>query len=337
MKILFVSNYDAWTKVSQGLMPSQHLFGMHELIEGYTSVNGQMRGTLIGGGIVDFQLVKESKLPRKLDQLLIALKIAMRSRKYDCIYCPIEHCVRYLGVLKRFGLLHTKLVVFIHHLPYNFLKYYDSDALIYFTKSLKECGVQANPALKHKSYVLTWGPELAWYMKKDTERCEAEGIIDNGKSGRDNVLLVTAAKELGIRVYSYVMDKKFGKQNVESDLDMLQRISGYAVIAIPAKKRELQKNVVCGLTSFMDAIALAKPVLISDNVCFADEVMKCNLGAVYKTGDIDSMKDAMTRLINDKRFYTACADAMRKYSESNNMQSYSQRISEILTDISKKN
>lgn len=32
MRILFVSNYEPWKLVSKGLMPSNHLFGIYEVL-----------------------------------------------------------------------------------------------------------------------------------------------------------------------------------------------------------------------------------------------------------------------------------------------------------------
>ena len=37
MRILFVSNYNAWDKVGKGVMPSHHLFGVDEMIDHYVS------------------------------------------------------------------------------------------------------------------------------------------------------------------------------------------------------------------------------------------------------------------------------------------------------------
>lgn len=49
MRILFVSNYAPWGKVSRGEMPSQHLFGIHELVDHYEINGDEVRGILKGG------------------------------------------------------------------------------------------------------------------------------------------------------------------------------------------------------------------------------------------------------------------------------------------------
>ena len=54
MRILFVSNYAPWEKVARGEMPSQHLFGIHELVKHYKLVGNEVRGILNGGGTLIF-------------------------------------------------------------------------------------------------------------------------------------------------------------------------------------------------------------------------------------------------------------------------------------------
>ena len=52
----------------------------------------------------------------------------------------------------------------------------------------------------------------------------------------------------------------------------------------------------------MDAIALDKPIICSDNLYFSDDVLKFELGAVYKAWDEDSMIAAMRKITEDEVF-----------------------------------
>lgn len=49
MRILYIGTYASWEKVSKGLMPSQHMFGIHQLVDHYETHNGRTRGILNGG------------------------------------------------------------------------------------------------------------------------------------------------------------------------------------------------------------------------------------------------------------------------------------------------
>lgn len=50
MRILFVSNYNAWDKVRKGVMPSHHLFGVDEMIDHYVSPASAVLKDQFGGG-----------------------------------------------------------------------------------------------------------------------------------------------------------------------------------------------------------------------------------------------------------------------------------------------
>lgn len=54
MRILYVGTYASWEKVSKGNMPSQHMFGIHEMIDHYEESEGHLRGILTGGGTLSF-------------------------------------------------------------------------------------------------------------------------------------------------------------------------------------------------------------------------------------------------------------------------------------------
>lgn len=50
MRILFISNYDAWERVGKGVMPSHHLFGINEMIDHYiTPTSAILKAKFLGG------------------------------------------------------------------------------------------------------------------------------------------------------------------------------------------------------------------------------------------------------------------------------------------------
>ena len=61
MRILFVSNYNAWDKVRKGVMPSHHLFGVDEMIDHYVSPASAVLKDQFGGG----KLILSSLLTRQ--------------------------------------------------------------------------------------------------------------------------------------------------------------------------------------------------------------------------------------------------------------------------------
>lgn len=59
-KIMFICNYTPWEKIQKGIMPSQHLFGIQQLIERY-SEDGQkaLLKSELGGGMLIFITLME--------------------------------------------------------------------------------------------------------------------------------------------------------------------------------------------------------------------------------------------------------------------------------------
>ena len=91
-------------------------------------------------------------------------------------------------------------------------------------------------------------------------------------------------------------------------------------------------NDPCGLTSFMDAIALGMPVICSDNTAVAEFIQANDLGRVYTTGSIDSAIDAFLQMMDDD-VYSMCKRNMMSYRETHNIDVYSDRLFAILNNL----
>lgn len=83
----------------------------------------------------------------------------------------------------------------------------------------------------------------------------------------------------------------------------------------------------------MDAIALKKPCVVSDNVFFAKQVMDYNLGYVYKAGDKASLCLALQYLRDDIEYYKTCVAALESYQKEINIENYSKKLLFILQNL----
>ena len=50
MRILFISNYNAWERIGDGVMPSHHLFGINEMIDHFETPDSAILKSQCGGG-----------------------------------------------------------------------------------------------------------------------------------------------------------------------------------------------------------------------------------------------------------------------------------------------
>lgn len=285
------------------------------------------------GGYVDFYKIATSSLPHKLDEFYKAFKVARRSRNYDVVYISIGHCAPFCGLMRQIGMMKAKLVVVAHHPPFKMLKYGKYDAVTFFSDSLREMAIQYYPKISSAAYVNEWGPDLPWYKQRDKSIQQDGLFIENGKSHRDFDLLREASRQLKVDVFNYKSLKKELNSNFESDINAIERTNSYKYVVIAAKERSQKKNVVCGLTSYMDALGLCKPVLVSDNVSFASDVISYHLGVCYETGSLESICSMMQTLIVNQSAYGQYQKMIKKYVSKVNMMTYSKKLRSIFNDI----
>lgn len=342
MRILCISGYAAWDKVSNGLMPSHHLFGVHELIDHYETVKGNIRGILkedVFGepGYVDFFLWKSGK--RNI--FLQIKKLLKMGGEYDLIYDQLNRCSIYLGLFKKAGMLKCKLLTIMHHPPYNFqLKLSDSDGYIFFDDNYKALAEKSCPRKIDRYYVNEWMPDTKWYDEiPDDGNFQTDAFyIDNGKSRRDRNCLIKAAEIAKIRVDYAGSENEVGGGyakaycvDLKDDIGMVKRLRKYHAIIVPVLKNDKNKIGPLGITSYLDCIALGLPVIASDNVCFANEIIENCIGLVYQTGDYKSLSEALKKLETDIEYYQNCKKNLALMNKS--ISFYSSKLKHIIDHV----
>lgn len=344
MRMLVVSGYPAWEKVPKGLMPSFHLFGVHELVDHYEpygdSIRGIFKKEILDGGYVDFFLWQSGK-QHIASQVR---KLMTKSREYDVIYDQLNRCSIFLGALKKVGLFKSNLVTVMHHPPYDIqLAVSDSDAYIFFNENYKLLAAKAEPRKIDHYFVNEWRPDMEWYQKiyeASDIKSEDTFYIDTGKSRRDRKTLMQAAENTKIRVdYAGEYNGQDGwarpyEVDLKDDIAMIKRIMKYKAEIIPVAMSRKKKIGPLGITSFMDCLGLGIPVIASDNVCFADDIVKNGLGMLYKTGDEASLSSVMKYLMENVSFYETCRRNISHYNEKYGNE-YSQVFEGILKGIFK--
>ena len=344
MRILCVSGYAAWDKVSQGKMPSHHLFGIHEMVSHYENKANGLRGILKDdvfdeSGYVDFFLWKSGK-----SNVFSQVKMLLRmSKEYDLIYDQLNRCSIYLGMFKKLGMLKCKLLTIMHHPPYNLqLKISDSDGYVFFNDDYKALAEKACPKKKDQYYVNEWMPDTQWYdgIPNDGNFQTDAFFIDNGKSRRDRECLIKAAETAKIRVdYAGTVNEngvgEYAKAycvDLKDDIGMIKRLRKYHAIIVPVLRNDKNKIGPLGITSFLDCIALGLPIVASDNVCFANVIMENNLGLVYKTGDSQSLSTEMKKIMDVKN-YNDFRKSIIKFKQEKTMRKYAENLNRIIENL----
>lgn len=347
MKILFVTGYNAWDQISKGVKPSHHLFGIHELIDHYEKrPDGSTYGILkkdaiegVDGGEVDFY-IWESVRKDVLGHIHFMIT---KGNQYDLVYDCLNRCSIWVGMLKKLGLFKPRIVTMLHHPSYKVtLKLAASDAYVFFNEDYRKIAVRECPGKRGKYHVNEWFPDTPWYRTVESAEDDHIGrafFIDNGKTERDRDLMIRAAEETKLRIdYAGNSDDTQGyarayKMDMTSYVDITKKMMGYSCILIPIHQFNKEKIGPLGITSFLDCMALGCPVIASDNTCFAGEVRDKELGYIYKTGDIESLKNGMRLMAGDSEYYSKCRDNIMRYAETRTIASFSDNLRRIFNVV----
>lgn len=347
MRILYVGTYASWEKVSEDKMPAHHMFGVHGLIEEYIANGKEYRATTTDGDTFDFYLIRNYRnLPKRINQILNYLILYFKSFSYDCIYDTLNQCTKIFSILRKYHLMKAKIVGILHHPPFDLeVKYGGADAYVFFDKQFYDYACALNPKLRNRFYINEWWPDKSWYERKAIES-DLENYsfyIDNGKTKRDHDMVVNACTENQITCMMPGPEEnstqfiKYYTMDLKDDIGMAKRLRHISAILIPVKNQKAGGPMgPYGITSFMDAMALRLPVICSDNCCFAHYVKDFELGICYKTGDENSLSDAIKRLYSDKGFYEKCVQNMDAFATDKDVSLYSANLRSILNDIRKK-
>ena len=352
MRILFVSDYAAWLPVSRGEMPSNHLFGIHQRIERYyTDSNGDIHGELSnGGGQMDFYLIdKYQMFPWSISRVIHSLIIWLKSFRYDVILDAVNQC-RLLLVLNRLYLLPCKIVTILHHPPFYLEEELGkADAYLFFSKNTMQHDARVVPSKEKAFFLNELGPDSSWYPVVPAGKQEFI-CCDDGKTQRDTFLEKQVIEKLKIKSLTTYHSEYTEKLPGVFTKDVFAKILNAKIMFIPIRKEAFPRklhlyekrrvrqnkdtipNDPCGLTSFMDAIALGMPVICSDNTAVAEFIQANDLGRVYTTGSIDSAIDAFLQMMDDD-VYSMCKRNMMSYRETHNIDVYSDRLFAILNNL----
>lgn len=341
MKILYVSNYASWELVAKGLMPSNHLFGMKEILKRlYSDKDGEWHGTF-DGGTIDFVCINSPSIKKTPHYYTLACK-------YDVVYDVLDVISKFVGLIPAW-LRPFKLISILHHPPFDKqLRFSDSDAYIFFTQPLLDLASKCSKRKSKKMYVNEWKADLSYYQRnRGIEK--VYDFVDCGRTNRDHKTIVEALAKTGQRGLFY--DKKRMKQQNDYDLHegvntffykdnfipddcYVDLMNSARVMMLALPKSSLVLGPL-GATVIMDALGLEMPIICSDNAYCRDMVLNNGLGLVFETENVDSLASCMEKF-KDERFYEACRENVAKFNYGGAMNDYSEKAMSIIQNVLKK-
>ena len=154
---------------------------------------------------------------------------------------------------------------------------------------------------------------------------------------RDYQTAIRAVAQLAGRVklrlltpHPVVIPPEIGEQAHLNHAMLREEIRSCAVAAVA-----LKPNIhVSGVTSTLEAMACARPVVVTDNPGMRDYVTDGETGILVPPGDADAMAKAISSLLDDPARATAMGLAGRRAVESTfNTQARAGRLAAILKDV----
>ena len=299
---------------------------------------------------MDFYLIDKYKMfPWAISRVIHSLIIWLKSFRYDVILDAVNQS-RLLLVLNRLHLLPCKIVTILHHPPFYLEEELGkADAYLFFSKNTMQHDARVVPSKEKAFFLNEWGLDSSWYPAVPAGKQEFI-CCDDGKTQRDIFLEKQVIEKLKIKSLTTYHSEYTEKLPGVFTKDVFAKILNAKIMFIPIRKEAFPRklhlyekrrvrqnkdtipNDPCGLTSFMDAIALGMPVICSDNTAVAEFIQANDLGRVYTTGSIDSAIDAFLQMMDDD-VYSMCKRNMMSYRETHNIDVYSDRLFAILNNL----
>lgn len=330
-KLLYINNYNCTTNRRAGY-PNNHLWGIDKLCSCYDVTCAQVPRDVVR---------MHFKGSGTLNNLYKSFVMFFKYRRYPVVYAACGELTSVFALANLLHLGHRRLYMIQHHgtkgIP--FAKGY---ARIVFISSFV---FNVYQHIKNKINV-NWGGDFLYAEKfKKGEGIEFD-FISAGKSGRDHRCMIRAANEIDAKtvIVAAVNDEKYdsGKITVFSggnpkknscaynDVFELYAKSRFIVIPIVARTGK-SKKALSGLTTFVDAVVMNKPVLVSDSANMGIDIKGLGIGLEYRAGDVMDMKKQMQRLLSlPEPEYRLMCENMRGYSLTHNYEEFCKEIVDIV-------
>jgi glycosyltransferase involved in cell wall biosynthesis len=323
LRVLFTHVYSmsyARTLCERGEYPRQHLWGADRLErEGLDLEWGPFGGS---------EFLERATRATRLQLGHLEQEIAM-ARMADAgtvCYSGDQNLARGLAYLRRARLLRGRVAVVFHSLgpPSRGSGWVRGvDLAVCLSRRTRRELVERYGRDPARTPALRWGPDLSF---AGYESRGAEFVVSAGKTDRDLPTLLEALRRtrLPARVYSLapgpradippgtdMVAPESGGPPLFEHTRVLTDLSRATVVAIPLA----DPSRLRGLSELNDAMALAKPVVMTRSPYFDFDIEEEGFGIWVDPGDVDGFARALDRLASDPEEAAAMGRNGRRFAE----------------------
>lgn len=306
-KLLYINNYNCPVKLNDDIT-ANHMWGVDKLKNRYNITCAKVPGDILKFNFKGVALV---------NSIFRNFILFIRYFRYPIIYSACGNMTTGFAFANKLHIGKRRIYMIQHH----------GDKIWFpssYSKIMFLSPIIANKYNFSNKVVINWGGCVDYaehfIPSQPAFKCD---FISAGKSGRDHECMIKVASRINAKTIIVA-----GFSNTLYDNSKVKVISGnsqtknsicyeevyklYAksrFIVIPIHKRTGRScNTLSGLTTFVDAVILHKPVLISDNTNIGVDVESMGIGLFYRSGDEFDMKEKMEYLLSlsDEKYKKMC-------------------------------
>jgi glycosyltransferase involved in cell wall biosynthesis len=311
-KVLFTNNYPMKPVREAALRsayPRHHLWGADAL-----EAKG-LQVVYVSGAESRLLRAMTERAHGRLGDLNTQLSVVRQLRRACSLYAANETDLRLLAMLRPV-LPGRRLIVLFHHRPTRRQQVWIRNIDVALCLSSLVARTLLSLGLRdHAVRLLHWGPDLDYPLYEPIGPVGGGPIVSAGKSGRDVDTLLRALRALEsdswtppAYVYSQGLPPDYEhlprncaviplSPSSQLPLDTtLSKLREASIVAIPLRA---QDRGLAGLTELLDALAMAKPVIMTRNPLIDFDIEAEGCGIVVEPGDVEGWTAALRMLSSD--------------------------------------
>jgi glycosyltransferase involved in cell wall biosynthesis len=349
VRVLFANNYDmarARAGWRAGTYPAHHLFGTAELGPPFEVVDLPYGDDDLGERVT-------RRTRGRLGDVGQQLAALRRRRSGSVVYGAAAHELRSLAALRAAGLFPTPIVGVFHGVPsygpFSRQLLRGFDRAIAMSQHTRQRLLSAGMP-PERITVLGWGPDLAFAGFAPAGAVASDApVVATGKTGRDVPTLIEALRATGLpgRIYCERTALE-GRVRVSAHVELLPAcaagppsgplsyahtladLRSAAVVAIPL----LDLQPLHGLTEVVDALACARPMILTRAPYFDFDVEEIGCGWWVERGDVRGWSERLSAALADRERLDEMGRAGRAWAaEHLNARLFEEGVRRVLLDV----
>lgn len=281
---------------------------------------------------------------------------------FDVLYATSFRGLELIVFLRALGLYkkplavwhHTAIISSSNKFKNNISRFFYKgfDQLFFFNTRLIDLSQKTGKVSKERMHCIHWGADLNFYdqLLQETGK-PTHTFISTGKENRDFSTLIKAFEESTADIDVFLpktngnidYQKVIGTINIPKNVH-LKFVGGIIPHEMAVEVARSQFVAICccnppysytvGLTTLVEALALGKPIICSDNPFWEMDLAKEHAGITVPYYDVEGWRNAVRLLSENKDLAEEMGKNARKMAERKyNLEYYAKEVADILKSM----